>query len=76
MFFFFFAGSPQRDREALMALYWSSGGPRWNNKAGWAENDPDLGAWHGVKVDGHGRVMKLDLNRNALEGDGKPFICF
>lgn len=58
----------------MLALYWSSGGPRWNNQTGWAENDPDLGVWHGVTVDGHGRVMRLDLNRNALEGDGNPVL--
>lgn len=72
-------GSPALDREVLLALYWSSGGPRWKNKRGWEENDPHLGHWHGVTLDGHGRVMRLDLNNNSLEGGswGWPLAtCF
>ncbi|CAM9352984.1 unnamed protein product [Scytosiphon promiscuus] len=62
------AGSPRRDREALQALYWSAGGPRWTRNQGWVDNDDDLNSWHGVTVDKHGRVLRLDLNRNNLDG--------
>ncbi|CAN0330649.1 unnamed protein product, partial [Ectocarpus fasciculatus] len=61
------AGSEQQDREALLALYWSSGGPRWTRNQGWADNDEDLGSWHGV-TSKDGRVVRLDLNRNGLVG--------
>ncbi|CAB1103088.1 unnamed protein product [Ectocarpus sp. CCAP 1310/34] len=61
------AGSEQQDREALLALYWSSGGPRWSRNQGWASNDADLGNWHGVMCK-DGRVVRLDLDRNGLVG--------
>ncbi|CBJ30567.1 Hypothetical leucine rich repeat protein [Ectocarpus siliculosus] len=61
------AGSEQQDREALLALYWSSGGPRWTRNQGWASNDADMGSWHGVTCK-NGRVVRLDLNRNGLVG--------
>lgn len=64
-------GSQSTDREALLALYWSSGGPRWKRNHGWADNDEDLSTWHGVTLDEKGRVSRLDLNRNQLDGEGE-----
>ncbi|CAM9412417.1 unnamed protein product [Pylaiella littoralis] len=61
-------GSATQDREALQALYWSSGGPRWKRKEGWADNEEDMGRWHGVTLDNDGRVLRLDLNKNSLDG--------
>ena len=57
------------DREALLALYWSTRGPRWKRNQGWADNADDLSSWHGVTLDEHGRVSRLDLNRNQLDGE-------
>ncbi|CAN0462429.1 unnamed protein product, partial [Laminaria digitata] len=62
-------GSEKQDREALLALYWSSGGPRWKHNTGWATNGANLADWVGVSLDGDGRVSKIDLTRNGLEGD-------
>lgn len=36
---------------------------------GWAENADDLNSWHGVTVDKHDRVLRLDLSRNNLDGE-------
>ncbi|CAN0491073.1 unnamed protein product, partial [Ectocarpus sp. 8 AP-2014] len=64
-----------QDREALLALYWSSGGPRWTRSQGWASNDADMGSWHGVTCK-DGRVVRLDLNRNGLVGEQDGRLLF
>eukprot|EP00904_Undaria_pinnatifida_P002046 jgi/Undpi1/11842/HiC_scaffold_4.g01541.m1 len=61
-------GSEEQDRETLLALYWSSGGPRWKHNSGWADNGAYLGDWYGVSLDDEGRVSKIDLTRNDLGG--------
>ena len=55
------------DREILVALYEATGGPNWTNNANWLTDAP-LGTWHGIEVDGEGRVIGLDLSENNLEG--------
>ena len=61
------AGSAATDRAALMALYDSTGGASWTDKASWGTTDP-LNDWFGVKTDGSGRVTELDLSANNLSG--------
>lgn len=56
------------DRDALVALYNAAGGAEWTNKESWT-TDAKLSDWHGVDVDGEGRVVKLDLGGNNLRGD-------
>lgn len=60
-------GDAASDRAALMALYNATGGPSWKRNAGWGTSAPLLD-WHGVAVDGGGRVSKLDLYDNNLKG--------
>ncbi|MDR8394690.1 hypothetical protein NC796_26365, partial [Aliifodinibius sp. S!AR15-10] len=55
------------DRQALMDLYNATGGSSWKNDSGWGSGDPS-DSWHGVKVDADGRVIRLDLWKNGLEG--------
>ena len=55
------------DREALAALYKAANGSYWRNKANWLTNKP-IGKWHGVTIDGSGRVTRLELNENGLTG--------
>ena len=43
------------------------GGGSWRNSAGWGSTK-DLGSWVGVTTDASGRVVKLDLNHNELNG--------
>jgi Leucine-rich repeat (LRR) protein len=59
--------APLTEREILTSLYWSLGGPRWTNSAGWLTDAP-LSAWHGVETDGAGRVIAIQLSRNGLSG--------
>ena len=42
-------------------------GPGWRNNANWLTDAP-LGDWHGVDVDGEGRVVRIELVQNNLSG--------
>ena len=59
-------GSEQSDREALMALYNSTGGSGWTNNDGW-DSAQGLDTWFGVTLR-NGRVVGLDLADNNLRG--------
>lgn len=55
------------DYDALMALYNATGGDNWTNNNGW-DVSCDLSTWHGVTVNGSGRVTSLTLSNNNLVG--------
>jgi len=56
------------DRNALVALYHSTGGADcWRNSENWDSED-DVSTWYGVKVDDEGRVVALHLGHNNLAG--------
>ena len=61
-------GGHAGDRAALVALYHATDGPNWVNNANWA-TDESLSTWHGVIVNGSGRVVKLNLSDNLLNGE-------
>ncbi|WP_073058851.1 leucine-rich repeat domain-containing protein [Fodinibius roseus] len=50
-----------------MDLYEATGGDRWKNNSGWGNGDPS-NAWHGVEVNAEGRVVRLELFGNGLNG--------
>ena len=69
------------DRDALMELYHGTNRPPekkkvfglvkkggWRNRQGWGTSQP-LREWHGVFIDGGGRVARLDLGANNLMGE-------
>jgi hypothetical protein len=56
------------DRQALVAFFRATGGPRWKNKKNWCSALP-LSTWHGVHVGRNGQVLRLLLPYNALAGD-------
>ena len=60
-------GSAATDRVALEALYDATGGPGWTDNTNWKTPAP-LGDWHGVSTDDDGRVTRLRLDRNGLNG--------
>jgi Leucine-rich repeat (LRR) protein len=64
---FFPANSVEGDRQALMDLYEATGGSSWSNHSGWGRGNPD-GSWHGVEVNSQGRVVRLNLRANGLNG--------
>lgn len=63
----------QTDRDALVALYRATGGENWRESQNW-DTDADLKTWHGVDVNEQGRVVKLKLRDNNLEGTLWPIL--
>ena len=62
------AGSTETpDRAELVALYNATDGANWAQGTNWLSSAP-LSQWHGVEVDGNGRVRALRLSRNQLSG--------
>ncbi len=61
-------GGPARDRSALIALYNATDGPNWKNNGRWL-TEAELNDWHGVELDRSGRVSKLNLRINGLNGE-------
>ncbi|CAM9221130.1 unnamed protein product [Ectocarpus fasciculatus] len=59
------------DREALMALFRSTGGAGWRRRNNW-DTDAGLATWDGVEVNDQGRVVGLNLARNNLQGPIPP----
>ena len=55
------------DREALIALYDTAGGPEWRDNTNWLSDLP-LGQWFGVVSDERERVIELNLGDNNLAG--------
>ncbi|CAN0571569.1 unnamed protein product, partial [Laminaria digitata] len=55
------------DRDALVALYNATDGAHWKRKTNW-NTSADLSQWHGIKVNGQGRVVELHLSDNNLRG--------
>src|SRR5699024_4919239 len=55
------------DRAALMDLYEATGGEHWDNNSGWGEGEPS-NEWYGIKTNGQGRVIRVDLWKNNLKG--------
>lgn len=60
-------GSTTAERDALMALYESTGGDYWANNSGWGQGDPS-DSWHGIQVNSQGQVTRIDLFNNNLNG--------
>ena len=55
------------DREALIALFHATNGPGWVKSDNWLSEET-LDTWHGVRIDGSGRVTALILANNGLRG--------
>ena len=55
------------DREILEILFNATGGEGWIQREGWLTDVP-LDQWYGVTTDNEGRVTKLWLPENNLEG--------
>ncbi|CAB1115509.1 unnamed protein product [Ectocarpus sp. CCAP 1310/34] len=56
-----------KDRDALVALFCSTGGAGWTRRDNW-NTDADRATWFGVKVNDQGRVVDVDLGSNNLQG--------
>ena len=60
-------GTVDSDRDALIALYNSTGGSGWTDNANW-NSDLDLDTWFGVYTDNDDRVSEINLSENNLSG--------
>ena len=63
--------TPSLDREPLISLYRATDGPNWTRNLNWLSERP-IRQWHGVRVDGRGRVTELILPDNGLIGKIPP----
>ncbi len=59
--------SSSTDRSALVALYNATDGENWNTSTNWLSSEP-VSSWHGVTTNTDGRVTRLDLGYNRLDG--------
>ncbi len=60
----------EKDRAALKALYNATNGRNtWKVKWPVDDDNAHIGTWHGVTLDGEGRVTHLFLRNNGLEGE-------
>lgn len=55
------------ERDALVALFESTGGSGWINRDGWL-SDAEPGNWYGVDTNSQGHVTRIVLNENNLVG--------
>ena len=60
--------TPCSDRDALEALYNSTGGANWTNDANWL-SDKALDEWYGVTTNSSDQIVRLDLSNNRLNGE-------
>ena len=60
-------GSVATDTAALQALYDATNGANWTDNTNWT-SDMALSTWHGVTTNGDGRVTRLELQENGLNG--------
>ena len=58
---------PDPERDALVAFYNGTDGDNWTIKTNWMSDAP-LSDWHGVILNGEGRVEELHLPGNNLRG--------
>ena len=61
------APAPMGDRAVLIELYNATNGENWTNNTNWNSGAP-LDQWSGVVPDGSGRVTRLNLASNNLDG--------
>ncbi len=62
------------ERQALIVFYQALGGPDWLQRDFWGSDRP-VGEWHGVETDADGRVVRLTIYDNNLEGSIPPETC-
>ena len=61
-------GTSETDRAALVALYNATDGPDWYESQNWLSDRPP-GDWYGVRTSKDGRVTRLDLVNNNVNGE-------
>jgi hypothetical protein len=62
---------PQEERDALIALYYSTNGDHWNTNSNWLGAPGSESTWFGVTVEtinSEDHVTKISLINNKLSG--------
>ena len=62
------AGNAARDKEILEHFYWATGGDSWWTHYRFWLTNTDLAFWSGVRTNAQGRVQKLDMWNNMVDG--------
>lgn len=65
------AAIPDSERQALLDLYVSTGGPGWTNSTGWNGAPGTECVWFGITCNG-GHVVGVTLTNNNLTGTLPP----
>ena len=69
------AAIPTSERDALIAIYNSTGGPSWSTSSNWLGGAGTECTWHGVSCDPtESSVVSLSLGDNNLTGPLPPDI--
>jgi len=55
-----------KEKDALMAIFKTMGGPSWTNHSNWGEDDPCI--WFGVGCETNKHIQSLVLKENNLAG--------
>lgn len=55
------------ERNALIAFYNAMDGPNWKDNTNWCSDKP-LDEWFGIETEAEGRVYKLEMRDNGLNG--------
>lgn len=67
------AAIPTPQRDALIAIYNATGGPSWNNRAGWLGSAGTECSWFGIRCnDAQTSVTEITLEQNELSGTIPP----
>lgn len=61
-----YLGADVQDSLALVAFYQATQGASWRRNDHWL--DTPVHEWYGVKLDGDGKVISLELSANAING--------
>ena len=64
---------PAVEREALLALFTSTGGETWNTNTGWCGPPGTECSWYGVTCSGE-HVQQISMSLNGLDGPLPPEI--
>ena len=62
------------ERDALVAIFNATNGSEWIESENWV-TDEFVGVWFGITTDADGRVVKLELGSNGLQGTIPPEIA-
>ena len=61
------------DYNTLVAFYNATNGNNWSNNTNWLDTSQPISSWYGI-TENNGRVSRLDLNTNQLQGTIPPEI--